>query len=268
MKEKTTIILVTHSNYLDICKIFLELLNVNWGDCPFKIVISITGENKKLDKYQCIYNGACATLPDCLRSVCEKVISDHYLCFLGDAFIVDKLNTEEIVQLLKELIDIGVDYCNLVPSKVGKRKKETFKFRKICKRDIYCHSFVAFLASREFILNEFTVGSTDLDFEEKYLKISVEANDNNEIVKHYILNSNIFHIMPGINKGLWEWEVYKYLYRKYPNININIRAKLSCKENIREKIIKFIQPKLKPKLRFKIKCFLKKYFNMNFTAKY
>lgn len=268
MKEKIIIILSTHSSYLDICEIFLNLLEINWKDCPFDIVISITGENIMLDGYHCIYNGQNATLPDCLRSACEQAFASHYICVLGDAFIMKKIQTKEIVVILKELINREVEYCNLLPNKVQRKNCKGNNIREIYEKDIYSHSFVSFFASREFIFKQFTLGSTDLDFEEQYLKIAAEASNNHKFDKHYIFVRNVFHIMPGISKGLWDWKVYRYLKRNYPDINVECRKKLGIKETIRGKIISLIQPRINPKLRFKIKTFLREYLNMNFTAKY
>ncbi len=265
MKKKVSIILATHSNYLDICNIFLKLFNINWSDCPFQIIISITGENVKIDGYECVYNGMDATLPDCIKNVCLKRKDDYYICLLGDAFIVEKIDTKNTVAILNELIGSKTEYCNLIPKKI---KKEKIEFREICKQDIYYHSFVGFFASHEFILNEFTHGSTDLDFEEKYLKIAVETRNNDKFDRHYILNKNIFHIMPGISKGLWNRDVHAHLHKTYSGINLGDRGKLSYAMTIKGKIIKIIQPRLNPRLRFKVKNFLSSYFNMEFTSKF
>ena len=68
MKDTTavcTIIIPTHSSYLDVCYNFLEVFHESWKDCRYTIVLSVTGED--ICKYDgaYIYNGKHASLTDC-----------------------------------------------------------------------------------------------------------------------------------------------------------------------------------------------------------
>ena len=81
------IVLPTHSNYCKITENFLELLKKNWKDCPFDVIVSITGEDVRLDGVRSVYNGKNATLIDCLVNASKKYKSNYYISFLGDAFI-------------------------------------------------------------------------------------------------------------------------------------------------------------------------------------
>ncbi len=87
MKNDFVIVLPTHSDYIEITKIFLQLLKKNWSDCPFKIIISVTGEKIVVDDAEIVYNGKKASLIDCLVNVSKQYNSKYYISFLGDAFI-------------------------------------------------------------------------------------------------------------------------------------------------------------------------------------
>lgn len=57
-------ILPTNSKYIDICENFFAVVKRSWPDCPYKIVLSVTGENKKVDGVINLYSGPKASRID------------------------------------------------------------------------------------------------------------------------------------------------------------------------------------------------------------
>lgn len=216
INKKLIFLLVTHSSYFDICEIFLKLINKNLNMRNIDLVITYCGDEINIDGYKMIYNGKDATLPDCIHNAVNIINSDYYFCFLGDAFFTDLINEHDIFDLKEKLKFFDLEYCCLIP-----RKKRVFHkirlldedapFRLIEYSDLYCHSFIAFAASKDFIQSEFKEKTTDLDFELKYLK---KAEKKGYYDKRGILTENIFNIHPGIQKGKWDWRVWRLLNKK------------------------------------------------------
>lgn len=230
-KDSCTILLITHSSYLDICLIFLELFEKYWPDCPYSLIISSFGENIRHEKYRVINNGEHATIIDCITNAAKQLNSNNYLCFLGDAFINDYVNSVQISSLINDLISNHIDYCNLIPKQTNAEEKLiSDHIRLISSKDRYNHSFIAFFASAKFIHEEFDSGeiNSDFEFESKYLNLINKAEfeplyyfSNNAIVK-----TDYFHIVPGIIKGKWNRLSYQKIKMKNPELYLDCRALL------------------------------------------
>jgi hypothetical protein len=231
-KSICTIIIPTHSAYLDVCDNFISILKKNWSDCEFPLVISVSGEDKSLSAYDCIYNGANASLLECVVNAVNKYSSNSYMILLGDAFICDKVDN----QLIKKMVDFFItkkySYCSLIPKKTNQKEiKINSLFRYINVRDRYSHSFISFLASGDFIKSEFDLKElkTDRDFELKYLNMANNELDSFYFDDHVILTKNVLSLRPGIEKGKWNRNVLKYLKKNNPEINFANRGTISLK---------------------------------------
>lgn len=221
-------ILPTHSSYLGVVNNFLELLKKNWPECPFEIIVSIAGKDSELKGTKCIYNGKEATLIDCLVNVAKKTKRKYYISFLGDAFINSKIDSSLINDILREIEDSNAAYCSLQCVKNYKRKKACGKFlRYINNLDRYSHNFTAFVASRDFLLNEMSKFESDLEFEKRYLY----QKDNYYFDNHLIVCRNYFNLLPSITKGKWDRINYKELRRDNPDIEFENRPLQSWKES-------------------------------------
>lgn len=266
INNNITIVITTHSNYIDICELFLKLFTSNWNECPFKIIISITGERKFIDGYKCIYNGENSTLPGCLVNAVNEEDTEYYIHFLGDAFFINKVDNNKVIILINQLIQLKAQYCSFLPSK-SKSKKSDY-YRNICSQDIYAYNYVAFFASKKFILNEFSKYSTDFDFEVKYLKLFQQIKETKVFADHYIINFNLFKIMTGVEKGKWNRKTYKYIKKNYSYYEIPYREKTTISTTVKNCIINAMSPYIKPKYRKILKYYLRKYLKIKFVSKY
>lgn len=257
-------ILVTHSSYMDVCNIFLKLFEMNIDPSEKKqLVISITGENIEIPGYNCIYNGKQATLPECIYNAARQCESKYYLCFLGDSFVMEKVNRNEIELLLRVMKKANARYVSLIPQRnYCKKKRYNELMRYIGMTDRYSHSFTAFAANYDFIEEEFEHGISDLDFELKYLEKVNEYETKNAgyFSRDFCLLENIFHIKSGIRKGKWDRYVAFYMKRKYPQFNYEIRKKNGIGEQIAYTLRIFLSPYVPQKMRMKIKKIFSEYF--------
>lgn len=246
MMPKCTVIIPTHSDYIDICQILLKLISKNWEDNSYRIVVSVTGEDTTINGYDCIFNNG-ASLLTCVYNAAVRFPSQCYLVLLGDAFITQPINNLAVNRIIDAFILNSFSYCNLRPYKsINKKKSFDDSFNYINKKDWYSHSFIAFLASRSFIFNEFNNDKikSDRDFELKYLKITNLVEGNSFYNDHVVLIDNIFHISPGIEKGKWDILLYNKLSRDMPEIKDLNREKVSLFWQIvlviRRKVVRFI----------------------------
>lgn len=256
MKEDLTgvIIVPTNSAYLDVCKNFFELLMINWKDCTYKVVFSICGNDEKFSMDESVYNGPNATLTECIVNASNMYPADYYLVFLGDAFVSKKVKTEDVKKCLFELKNYKINYCRLQPkATVIKQKKAGTLLRYINVKERYAHSFISFIATKEFINSEFGPNITDRDFELKYLELANKEDISFYFDDRTILRKDIFHIMPGIEKGKWDRIVLRKLKRNYPEIDFTKRELIS----IQKEMFLMMRSKVYPIIPNNIRRFIK-----------
>ncbi|PRO95158.1 hypothetical protein C6Y08_06130 [Lactiplantibacillus pentosus] len=263
---KYRIILPTNVKYLDVVKNYIELLKINWPEAYKKLIISTTGSGDfdiSFTDIPVIKNDISASLPTCVYNAASKYKADYYFVFLGDAFISRRINNKEVEKLLYSLIKNSINYCRLLPQRslhMGQCQKE---YRNINSNERYTHSFVAFGADLNFIKNEFSNNISDRDFEIRYLKLA-SKKENLFFEDRAILNKNIFHILPSIQKGKWDRVNLFYLKRKYPKVEFSNRERISWKYECILQIRKLILPIIPDTVSKKIKSKNKKYFDTNF----
>lgn len=265
--DSIIIIIPTHSAYIDICENFLALLQKNWVECPYKVIISLTGKKIELENYEVMYNGETATLPECIYNAAKRYSAKFYMCFLGDAFINKKINFLEIKDLYSFMIQNHINYCSLTPVIPHKKVNNVNeKFRYINIKDRYSHNFIAFMASLKFIEDEFKDKLTDLDFEIKYLNLANNTNKSYYFTDRIIATRNIFEILPGIKKGKWDRMILKKLEKKNPEIRFSEREKMSYRKILINRCSYYLQPIFPNILRIILKKMIKKYLKVNFTT--
>lgn len=255
IKDTSAIIIIpTHSNYIDVCRDFLNLFKKNWGDCPYEICVSITGSNLSIEDVKTFYNGTDASLIDCILNVSKQNKADYYFCFLGDAFINGKINTDKMINMLDCFKLMQIDYCSLLYVKPYAKKKIFIdkNFRYISNKDRYSHNFVSFVASEKYIFEKLATMKDDYDFEYSYLK-KAENIDTYYFEHEIIVNSNIISIYPGIVNGRWNRKVYNLLVRDNPELEFTNRRKLSLVEsfyvNLYDSIIHFLSSSFRNKIK-------------------
>lgn len=266
--KKVLINLVTHSAYKDVCDNFITLFDKNWNNCAYDFCISVIGDEIFFPEKNSIYFGKECTLPEALYNVMNNSEYDYCISFLGDAFINKKIDNIIVESLIRELDENDVEYCNLIPKTAFRfnKKVATRNTRYISTNDSYNMSFVAFIASREFILNEFAGKITDLDFERKYLN---RGNAKCYTYKNrVILNENLFGLIPGICAGKWDRHALSKLRKDNPEIVFTNRKKLSLCAMMKNDLIVIFQIFASQRQRVLLKKILSKIIGMKFATEY
>ena len=250
--QRCCIILPTNSKYIDVCKNFVDLLKRNWPDCPYPLVVSVTGEDKKVKGTENLYNGTDATLINCVVNASETYNYDYYMIFLGDSFMCATVDTQKVKDLINDMLINELDYCCLYPEKSRMKIKKVGKQMRLTHiRDRYCHCFGYLLCNKKYIREMFIESgiTTDIQYEIWYLKKTLESDTNYYYMHDAALINNIFNIKRGIKKGKWDRGVYRLMKKQYPDIQLAIRPRLSILEqmimSIRNKTIYIIPDKLR-----------------------
>ena len=123
--DKCIIVVPTHSSYLDVCDIFFKLFYKYWPDCPYKIVLAITGNsNCQLPGNTQVVYCDDYSLPGCIRKVAEQYDSLSYMVFLGDSFFIKTVDTLKVQDMVNEFIQRKLRYCRL---HIQKMKSKSIK---------------------------------------------------------------------------------------------------------------------------------------------
>lgn len=260
MNELVTIIIPSHSSYIDVCKIFLKLLEKNWPNCRFNVIISVFGEFpkdfNKPDNVKLLYWGEKSNLVQCIISAAYTVESNYYLSFLADSLITEKINEEQIQLFIRKLIDNDVEYCNLYPRRSSYNNNEII--RNIYFDERYGVNFVAFAFNNKFIINTLSKFTSDMQFEKYFLNQSHYGLQNHSIPNYYILQKNIFSFKHGVYQGKWLRDSYKFL-KKEKLLGLTTRECISFKKNLYFRTTAVIESRISARMIIKIKRLLIKF---------
>ena len=173
-----------------------------------------------------------------------------------------------VESLINEMEEKNIDYCNLVPRIAYRFRKRVVdkNMRYISSNDSYNMSFVAFVASRRFILKEFAGKITDLEFEEKYLSCS----DKKFCIykNRVILTKNLFGLIPGIYAGKWDRHAYRKLQKDNPEILFTQREVISVSVMIRNDFIQVFQIFASKRQRIILKKIISKLTGRKFATEF
>ena len=174
----------------------------------------------------------------------------YYINFLGDAFISKKINTNLFLEEMNYMLEYNIDYCCLnYVKRYTKEKIFDEYFRHINDLDRYSHSFVAFIASRKYIVKELINFKNDLDFEMYY----IHKHRNDYYKNHLIVRKNYFGILPSITKGKWDRINYLKLKKDNPEIVFEKREMTSLGKSIcmhiRKKVISYLPQNCRKKIK-------------------
>ena len=160
------IIVSLSAKYKSVAKIFFEQIQKHFK-CDNLDVYVVSDEDFDIDypiKDKYINNQK--SIPGRIFELVNKIGDNDYLCFLADALACADVSEDAINSIINEFREKGIEYCNLIPKEIKNHKMEEIK------RTLrYGVSFIAFYATKGFILREFSGNVSDYDFEEKYLKI-------------------------------------------------------------------------------------------------
>lgn len=221
MNDKLIIIVHVNEKCKDLSDIFFRLLNKNWIDCPYRIVVSYKNNIFKDYGFETYISISESGLANDVYEIMKEYEADYCISLLGDAFLSKSIDTKKMQAILDELMERHIDYCRLYHS-----NNKVNSLTEINLKEIYGVSFIAFFSSRNFACIELK-GKTDFQFEKKYLDISRGKAGENLPFLFFSLPNDVFGIIHGVVKGLWLRDSYKKIKAIVDIDNTEIRGKMS-----------------------------------------
>ena len=222
--KKLAIVGVFYDGYYDLWEDFLELFFKNWPDCPYPLFIVDSEKDIQFDKsynVSVVKAGKNAEYSKKIQTALTTLPFDYYLLLLEDFFISKPVNTKLIEEVIKIIIEKGIDYyvmpCpefnNLQFSRFHSDKEYLF-VKKFDKRIEYTVSCQPAVWSKEFLSE--CIGTENYNawiFEGMYAK-SKTAHSDEFINKLRMDNRNILNIRHGAVQGKILPSVYRDLSRE------------------------------------------------------
>lgn len=202
-ESRMSIFISSPKSYKDIFDIFLVCYNRYWSDSPFPIVLSTN--------YNASYSGVKVinsfnendTWVGRNRDSLKQINSKYVLLLCDDLFINKKIDTAQIIHLLDIMDSNDFDYCSFIPTHDNHHVDGEKTVSYLNKRLPYGKNLQRGIYKRDYLISLLGDGTLSAwDLEVKWLKetaLSTNSYYNNLIV----INSNIFPIIHGVQKGKW-----------------------------------------------------------------
>jgi len=253
-----SILVVSCDKYSDIWEVYIKLFNKYWPECKYERYLLTNKIETQIFGFRSIAIGDDISWSDNLKKGLEKIRSKYVLILIDDHFIVDKVNDEELNNILKYFYNIDGNYLRLYPypRPIG----EINKFMgSIPEGYLYRTSVISSVWKINVLYDILKEGENAWQFE---LNGSIRSDKYNGF--YAIKNINILPTINGIIRGKWNKMAMKILENKGIIFNQINRPIMSNKEMIiyyyslwRSKIFNFIPWKLRRRIReiFKLDLF-------------
>lgn len=197
--KRIAIIVSVSSKYSDISDVFFKLLDKNFQECPFSIIVNYNdGFIYKDYGYISYVNENNNSLTYSIVDIARKFDYDYYICLLADALIINKIKYQQICDFFAKIEENKVQYCRIC--NVSKKDKT---IKRINKKNVWDVTFVAFVATKHFIIDTLSKYKSDLEFEEHYVKISNNIRKDEYYDDMYEDGTNCFQIIHAVKSGYW-----------------------------------------------------------------
>lgn len=229
-KKDITILVSSCDKYEDAWEPFFKLLNIQWPDCPYRIILNTEYKNFSCDylSVETVQTGDQPTWTQRLKAALEKIDSEFILFSLEDFFLLSPVNTaywDTAVNYMKKHANIGFMWFpanGIFQPKKYKKRIEPNLF--LTKRST-CNRVNALIGlwRKEFLLQMLFRDGDAWYFEWSAIKLSRYSDFSVSFWDHkncpifdYEVNPNSGY---GIVRGKW-LSKNQELFKKY-NITVN-----------------------------------------------
>lgn len=253
MNQKLAIVGVFYDGYYDIWEDFLELLSINWPDCPYPVYI-VNGERElkfcKNYNVSVIHAGIDAEYSRRVQKALEDIDADYYLLLLDDFFLERPIKVDPIFDIIEAMETYDISYLRmpmpefLIGYNIKKYKRDTESgFLFIPESDEYTVTCQPSIWKKEFLAK--CIGSENYNawiFEGIY--IYSKSAHSSEFLKHCrICLSNPLGLRHGAVQGKMLPNVYEdlrnngYKFKNHREILSSKQYKLHTKKQKIKRII-------------------------------
>ena len=256
---KLAIVGIFFDGYYDLWEDFLELFEMNWGECPFPLYIINNEKNLKFEKnynVQVFHAGKDAEYSRKVQLALEKIDAEYYLLLLEDFFIGEQLNRDVLSSTLNYIDSNKIRYYRMPLNEFISNNKKG-KVEKISPSMEYTLSCQPSIWKKSFLKE--CIGEDNYNawiFEGIYVK-SQKAHTVEFLKGCYVDYRNILRLYHGALQGKILRETYIYFKKRGYTFRTK-RGIINRKERIKHKLKRIIDKNCPHFLRQIVKIYYKK----------
>ena len=261
-RQDMAIVIVSCDAYLDVMKEYMRYFKMNWPDCPYELIVVTETLNLKDDRVYCITAGN--DIPWTKRAILgiNSTNCPYILMSMDDGFLSEKVNTEEVVEIVDFIKNNSIKYYRNPKRKYKCKKNPVFASRnnvyKIRKNEIYGIDFGHNIWERNTILSLLGDGTKSAWQIEEYLN-EIALNSEPGYYEDMVSDKNNFlHIIETVSGGKWMPTEINRLKNLGIPVNIGKRGVLPKSDSVRRKIHQIASSVVPPKQRKNVKRVLSK----------
>lgn len=113
--DQVAVLVVSCDNYSDLWQPFFTLFRRFWSDCPFQVYLLSNHIQCSEPEITTILVGDDISWSDNVQCGLKQIKQDYVFMFIEDLFLVDRVQTERIVELFCWIIEAEANYVRLNP---------------------------------------------------------------------------------------------------------------------------------------------------------
>jgi hypothetical protein len=230
LRDKIAIVVISCDNYSDLWLPFFELFQRYWSDCPFNVYLVTNEKQPALKNVTSISVGKDISWSDNLASGLKKVPAANILLFVDDLFLIETVDTRQIMNLCEHFTEIEANFLRFVP-KPKPDKEFDNSFGLISEGAIYRVSTVLSLWKKSVLLDLLKSGESAWDFE-VYGTIRADKYDG-----FYSTWYTPFPIVNCVIKGKWQRNALRKVRSFGVEADLTKRDVMTLKDSFMFKLI-------------------------------
>lgn len=225
LNNRLAVLVVSCDQYSDLWKPFFSLFWLFWPDCPFLVYLLSNSSTFTDPRIRPLMVGKDVSWSDNLVRAISQLPHDYVLLFLDDLFLVDNVDTGEVIRILDWAVASQVNYVRFSEvTKPDRPYSDLVGF--VSPGRIYRASTVMSVWKKEILLALLRPGESAWDFETKGSVRSEEFNS------FFSVWHEPFHIINSVIKGKWRPCAVKKLHSLGVEVDLSKRTVMTPAEAV------------------------------------
>lgn len=212
LKDRLVILVVSCDKYSDLWKPFFSLFWRFWPDCPFDVYLLSNNINPAIPQVKSLLVGDDISWSDSLQKGVSLLKEDYILLLLDDLFLRESVNTKEVLEVFRWVVESDINYVRMNPMRNKPDKPLNESIGILSKGVIYRTSTVVSVWKKNVLLDLLKDGESAWDFE-LYGSIRSDKYD-----RFYASWKDCLPITNAVIKGKW----HKGTVRRLKSLDIEI----------------------------------------------
>lgn len=225
VKNKFAVLVVSCDKYSDLWDPFFKLFFKFWPDCPFNIYLLSNYKITNFPKVKTINIGKDISWSDNLYKGLNLLKEDYVFLLLEDAFLIDFVNTNKILNLFNMALNIDVNYFRIIPSPMPDKKYNEL-IGVVSKGTLYRATSEQCIWKKKILLKLLKTSETAWDFE---INGSTRSDEYDNFFSTW---GKCLFLINGVVRGKWQRSAIEKLKSLGIQTDLNKREVMTLKETI------------------------------------